>query len=363
MKYSKQFAPGTSHPVLKGMLHIRSYYEIEETLMVKYTMDDDQIIHNIKYLNMISNIYRHRKALQTGTVRSTLENSSSRQLLEAELVRSLKFGVELEVISPVRSTVILEKMRAVGIDMEAPTRAHETVTGWKLVRDGSIITSDSCPFGFEIVSPPQTDFKDLEKVCKILKENKIKTNFSTGLHVHHEIKELKRQQIIRVYEFYNKYESAIDSMLPERRKNNRFCKPIKEVIETVRSSSTKSSLLKKVAGAGNSMYYDGCRYYKINLRSFIYYGTIEFRQHHGSIDFEEISNWILFTHKIIDRATQINRNIKPLENERISNNAKITEMVKELKIENTKLEKNLKTRFEKYGLLGSSLANSLANAC
>ena len=36
------------------------------------------------------------------------------------------------------------------------------------------------------------------------------------------------------------------------------------------------------------------RYYKVNLQSLSRYGTIEFRQHNGTIDAEKILNWVSF---------------------------------------------------------------------
>ena len=47
---------------------------------------------------------------------------------------------------------------------------------------------------------------------------------------------------------------------------------------------------------------DNHRYCKVNLKSFRRHGTIEFRHHSGSTDFEKISNWIILTQAIVERA-------------------------------------------------------------
>ena len=335
VKPSERFKVGTSHLTPKGMLHIIKHYENEEgILMTVFKMDNSVIEQENKYNNVVGNIYRWNR------------EGNINQIKPLNTVRSLKFGIELELVSPIPRSFLIEKLLEVGINVESPTSTHSQVGGWKLVHDGSIRTTSKNPYGFELVSPPSTDFKELEIICKVLKEEKIKTNTSCGMHVHHEIKELKRQQIIRVYEFYNKYERLIDTSLPKSRENNRFCRPINRIIHRVRNSETKSELLNNIAGSRNDRYYAGCRYYKINLRSFLYYGTIEFRQHSGSVSFEEIKDWVLFTHKIIDRAIQINDNVKQFESPKTILEA-FNEMTKELKIEGTQLEKGLLNKLKK----------------
>lgn len=265
--------------------------------------------------------------------------------------RDLKFGVELELIVP--STVnIREKLSDAGVKISHPDRTHDVVSGWKLVYDGSIRAPRGF-IGYELVSPPSTNFDDLKIVCNILKENGVKTNTSCGLHVHHDIHELKRQQIIRIYDFYNKYEKLIDAMHNKSRECNLYCKSIKSIIDKVRDCETKDELLVRVAGKGNTNYYNNVRYYKINLRSFLYYGTIEFRQAAGTIDFNEITSWIIFTHKIIERALQIGCNIEEMNEEELAEYeykpiTQLENMMKELGIYwLTETYKNLQKRIEK----------------
>ena len=340
MKPAQRFKEGTTHIMAKGELKVIRYYEENNTLMVVYTLNNKPEEYSNKYVNMISNIYKWQKRNNL-TEANTLE-----EFVNLELVRPLKFGIELELVSPISLLTLERKLIEAGINIESPSSIHSQVSGWKLVRDGSIRTTRKNPYGFELVSPPSSDFEDLEIICKILKEEKIKSNTSCGMHVHHEIKELKRQQIIRIYDFYNKYERVIDTSLPASRENNRFCRPISSIINRVRNCDTKTALLRNIAGTRGNGYYAQCRYYKINLRSFLYYGTIEFRQHSGSISFEEIKDWVLFTHKIIDRAIQINDNVKQFDSQKTILEA-FGEMTKELKIEGTKLEKGLSDKLKK----------------
>ena len=47
---------------------------------------------------------------------------------------------------------------------------------------------------------------------------------------------------------------------------------------------------------------DNCRYHKLNLMAFWRHGTVEFRQHSGTIDAEKICAWISLTQGFIEKA-------------------------------------------------------------
>ncbi len=47
------------------------------------------------------------------------------------------------------------------------------------------------------------------------------------------------------------------------------------------------------------------RYYKVNLRSYQRHGTIEFRQHSGTVNFVKICNWVRFLSAFIDESIRI----------------------------------------------------------
>ena len=42
------------------------------------------------------------------------------------------------------------------------------------------------------------------------------------------------------------------------------------------------------------------RYFKLNVQAFWRHKTAEFRQHSGTIEFEKIANWVLFTSRLIE---------------------------------------------------------------
>lgn len=347
MNINSRFAVGTQHQMAKGVLTVIGYYENNGIIYMNYRLNDDETVHINKYVNVISIIYKWQKrqqqnGSQTQQRRATTIVNATQALRTLTMKRSLKFGIELEICVPSIAQLRNELIEA-GIPVVTPNSTHEVVNGWKLVRDSSIRTTK---MGVELVSPPSTDFEQLKIVCEVLKKVGASVNKSCGLHVHHDINELKRQQIIRIYNFYNKYQNLINRGLKEARLNNPYCRQLGYIIDRVNECETKSELLDSIAGRNVSGYYASCRYYVLNLRSFLHYGTIEFRQHHGSIKFEEISNWILFTHKIIDRAIEIGNNVQPLKCSIEDTGAYFKEMITELGIEGTELAKNLKKKMK-----------------
>lgn len=343
MNINSRFAVGTQHQMAKGLLTVVGYYENNGIIYMNYRLNDDETVHANKYVNVISIIYKWQKRQQQNGSqaqqrRATMIANATQVLRTLTMKRSLKFGIELEIC--VRSVAQLRaELEQAGIPVVTPNSTHEVVRGWKIVRDSSIRTTK---MGVELVSPPSTDFEQLKIVCEVLKKVGATVNNSCGFHVHHDINDLLRKQIIRIYNFYKKYQKLINRGLKVSRENNPYCRDLDTIIDRVNACETKSELLDNIAGRNVRGYYANCRYYVLNLRSFLHYGTIEFRQHHGSVKFEEISNWILFTHKIIDRATIVGNDVEPLQCSTDDIAAYFQEMVMELGISQTDLEKYLK---------------------
>lgn len=228
--------------------------------------------------------------------------------------RKLKFGVELECITSHSQSELVDLITGAGVKCQSIVgNVHRVIPkAWKVVYDGSVSN------GWEIVSPPSSNFDDLEKVCNVLNANGVSVNKKCGFHVHHQIKDLDIKAIKNIYEIYNKYEKdVIDMYVPKSRRIGsecrRWCRPLFEIMDEIRSADTINDLVvdNNVGGGRGGSHYKDCRYRSINFRAYVQYGTIEFRQHSGTLDFEKIKNWVLFTHKIIEVATQ-KKKIRPV---------------------------------------------------
>lgn len=218
------------------------------------------------------------------------------------------FGVEIEFFlnrnntraSDSRMREVARVISSFGVDCEAEGYNHQQRPHWKIVRDVSVAGD-----GLEIVSPilkGQNGLDQLEKVTKALAEMDAKVNVSCGIHVHHDAGDFTTQTFKNIYTLYNRYETAIDELVaPSRRgTHNQYCKSQTTNYEVLRKAKTVEDIMR--------IYND--RYVKLNCQSYRRHGTIEFRQHQGSIDFTKISNWVIFTQMIVERSITGNVQMK-----------------------------------------------------
>ena len=208
------------------------------------------------------------------------------------LQRRMKFGIEIEVIEGNYTRAqIAQAIRNKGVEAYEEGYNHMTRTYWK------VITDSSC--GYEVVSPVLYGIEglnELQKVCEALKEVGCDADIRCGLHVHHDINDLNLEQIKNIYRIYYKHAEAIEQILPKSRRLGArgYAKSLDGwLMNIVEQAQTINELRNDLTD----------RYWALNFTSYTKYGTVEFRQHSGTIEFEKMANWVLLTHKLIERAT------------------------------------------------------------
>lgn len=222
----------------------------------------------------------------------------------------MKFGIEIEFIKPT-SLDLRGVARKVNRDLrisgyndegcEYMGYTHQVVRGWKIVTDASVRG------GGEAVSPILYDdngLMQLKIVLESLEDAGCTTNVHCGVHVHHDAGAMDLQSMKNLFKLYGKFENAIDGLLPRSRRgnNSHWCRSLKggnlnstqELFSAIDRSRSVDEIFRNVAG--------GNRYYKLNLAAYVRYGTVEFRQHSGSLDFEKLEAWVLLTNSLINRA-------------------------------------------------------------
>lgn len=164
----------------------------------------------------------------------------------------------------------------------------------------------------EIVLPPLADcqvaYEYLQSVCNVLDSVGCSINTSCGLHVHISNAELRDHSpaaytgasiahtearggflashgepldFVIVKDIMHRYErqqDTLNTMFARSRTHNRYCAPLSA--SKIDSASTIRDL-------------DHGKFYAINLQTW-QRGTIEFRQHGGTIDCDKIWNWVQF---------------------------------------------------------------------
>lgn len=209
-----------------------------------------------------------------------------------------KFGVEIEFTCEEARAVVAQYMRESGITCYSESYNHTTKSTWK------VITDSSC--GFELVSPPlqgEEGLRQLKIACKALKKAGAKVNKRCGLHVHHEVNDFSVSEFANIFALYIKLEETIDTFVPESRRanNNTYCNSL--ALSRTQKQNTLAKL-KEVKTINDITKIFKSRYLKVNAQSYVKYGTVEFRQHSGTIDYEKIYNWIVFTQRIVERAKE-----------------------------------------------------------
>ena len=222
-----------------------------------------------------------------------------------------RFGIEIEAIAPSnmgRADLAQQISHLAAVECVYEGYNHTTRPHWKVVTDASLSGDGVC---FEVVSPILDGEDGLAQVTRVmdaLDRLECTVNRSCGLHVHHDATEWGVKEIKNVSRLWLKYESAVDQIMPASRRGNagRWCRSnlrtslARQLAEVSRSAGI-SAVIESMSG--------GSRYYKLNLSSKFVHGTVEFRQHSGTVSAEKAVNWVKMTAgfmRAAENAKQIN---------------------------------------------------------
>jgi hypothetical protein len=188
------------------------------------------------------------------------------------------FGIELEIVglSPRESASAL--IRA-GIEAQAEGYNHDTRPHWKVVADGSLGTRYQGGHTAEVVSPilNVTDFEQLRKVTNALKSAGARVNATCGTHVHIGGFNLEPSKVHRSAQFWNMCAGFTDALVSHsRRGDTRWAQ---------RLNTTDMTRIQR------GDFGDLDRYKSFNVVPINRLGTIEFRQHQGTLNATKLWAW------------------------------------------------------------------------
>lgn len=142
----------------------------------------------------------------------------------------------------------------------------------------------------------QRGLDEIKAVCEALAEVGALINKSCGFHAHFGTDDFKDSISVwrNLYINYATLEEDIDAFMPPSRRHNRYCSSLKvrNWREKMDSAQTLVDLERAVTNRS--------RYFKLNSQSYWRHGTVEFRQHSGTIEFDKIKNWLLFCARFVD---------------------------------------------------------------
>ncbi len=211
---------------------------------------------------------------------------------EGDFVFNRSFGIELEIIHN-NKRELCDAIRARGVLCEIEGYNHSTRRHWKIVSDASVNG------GYELVSPVlkgQRGLDEVKAVSEALAEVGAMINKSCGFHSHFGTDDFKDSISVwrNLYINYATLEEDIDAFMPPSRRHNRYCSSLKVCNwrEKMDSAQTLIDIERSVTNRS--------RYFKLNSQSYWRHGTVEFRQHSGTIEYDKIKNWLLFCARFVD---------------------------------------------------------------
>lgn len=218
------------------------------------------------------------------------------------------FGIEIEAFG-LTLTRACEVIRAAGVACNVEGYNHNTRAQWKVVTDASVDD------GFEVVSPILRGAEGMEearKVFEALKAAGAKVDRRCGFHVHVDARDLAVNQVANVVKAYVQYEESFDKLVPASRRGNanRFCMSVRRAIggENVAAAFAKVNACESIYQLRNLLSRN--RYHKLNLESLVRHGTVEFRQHSGTVEHDKALAWVALAVGLVDGVTAY-KSIRP----------------------------------------------------
>ena len=226
-------------------------------------------------------------------------------------LRSLRFGVEIELVSISRERAAKAVQAVVGgsaeyrgyvdgLDTWAVTDARGRT--WKIVSDASL-TDAPAHLRAEVVTPilEWMDIEGLQEVVRALRQSGGRTNDQCGVHVHVDGAPFDAAALTRLVKIVNKQERLIiDALAVNENRLRRYAKAnSEEFVQKISTQRVRSmrTLNRLWYGKHNGypQHYDPTRYRGLNLHSVWYDGSVEMRWFNGSIHAGVIRAYIVFS--------------------------------------------------------------------
>jgi hypothetical protein len=220
------------------------------------------------------------------------------------MMKTLKFGIEIETTGRSRQ-VLAEAIRGVvGGTVRSEYRSWYVTAAdgrkWSIVPDGSLNGGDSN--SGEVVSPILTyaDLDTVQNIIRAVRAAGAKADTSTGIHIHVGAEHFSPKAVANLVKLVHKQERLIEHALGvDAQRLERYCRPIDQGflrrLEAMRPQ-TKQELSTAWYGHANALpsRYDNSRYHGLNLNSYFFRGTIEFRYFNGTTHAGEVKAYLQF---------------------------------------------------------------------
>lgn len=230
-----------------------------------------------------------------------------------------RFGVELEVGNEIKKPTIRRHILSVSSKSVYTSKYNlSTNNAYWHVKDDSTcgVEGRGGPRGIEVASFIASGIKDLNHICDVadhLKGKGVKVNNNCGLHIHADASDLCEQQVGRILASWIKLEPFLALALPIRRIDNPYCEMFWKLFPNINNHQLFSPLVSildlkldpliiydSLKPTDMSYYENDDRRVTLNLVNYCRAvkqknssrKTIELRWPEGTLDSNEIKNWV-----------------------------------------------------------------------
>lgn len=255
------------------------------------------------------------------------------------------FGVELELKG--LDTFDAERaLEAVGL---TTTEQYRDSQHWWPHHDGSLYGT-ACEVSSPVLKGAE-GFRQLRKAVKALHDAGARPDKQCGLHVHIGVKEgrcgdaqpLAYNEAFKIVQRYAQFESEIDLFMPPSRRASRncYCRTLDGFFDSPRTVTSWQRLLGM---------FDYEREMKVNVQAYDVHGTIEFRQHGGSMNYTKISNWVKFLLYFVEHGRSLAQEADRVRQANVSGDVQIRSAAREVTLvsQEDTLFSGMPSRFKDY---------------
>lgn len=161
---------------------------------------------------------------------------------------------------------------------------------WKLVTDSSV------EHGWELVSPPlrgEAGKQQVRTMCEALGAVGAYVESNCGLHVHHEVLDLRLRDFKALTKCWCEAQTHTDRLVSASRRGGQYARPFSQhYADAAEAASSIREIVQTVAE----------RFLSLNVTCFPTYGTVEIRQHQGTTNGSKILAWIDYGQAVIEHA-------------------------------------------------------------
>jgi len=218
-----------------------------------------------------------------------------------------KFGIEIEhgLAPGFNLQGVADAFAAAGLGDGRIYPYNRNASGglWTIKTDGSVAGGECVSPVLDIDNPEHRE--QVTKAIAVLKSAGAVTDESAGIHVHIDGSGMDAKQVAAVARIFTKFEDCIYRVATSgwermRSGGSRYCRPLEYAVA---QKIAKAKTLEQVADAyygtnrGHGMqrgqsHHDHARYCGINLHSWFYRQTIEFRVFNSSLNPERVQGYI-----------------------------------------------------------------------